>query len=77
MTRKPEHAIVVDNYEEFRDDVGTFAAGKFNFLIVIGRTGVGKTETVREIVGPHLSSREDLQPGAFTANSSCSGMRPS
>ena len=54
MTRKPEHAIVVDNYEEFRDDVGTFAAGKFNFLIVIGRTGVGKTETVREIVGPHL-----------------------
>ena len=51
--KKPDHAIVIDNYAEFRDDIQAFADGKYNFLIVIGRTGVGKTETVQEIVGPH------------------------
>jgi hypothetical protein len=52
--KNPDHAIVIDNYAEFRDDVRAFDHGKYNFLIVIGRTGVGKTETLQEIIGPHL-----------------------
>jgi hypothetical protein len=63
MARKPDHAIVVDNYAEYRDDILAFAEGKYNFLIVIGRTGVGKTESVREIVGDHLVF--DGQPSAW------------
>ena len=50
----PDHAIVVNNYAEFRDDITAFADGKINFLLVIGRTGVGKTETVQEIVGLYI-----------------------
>jgi hypothetical protein len=51
--KKPDHAVVINNYDEFRAEIQTFADGKYNFAIVIGRTGLGKTETVREIVGPH------------------------
>jgi phage N-6-adenine-methyltransferase len=63
MGRKPDHAIIVDNYAEFRDDIKAFAEKKYNFLIVIGRTGVGKTETVKEIVGHHLVF--DGEPSAW------------
>jgi hypothetical protein len=52
--KTPDHAILIDNYAEFRDDVRALADAKYNFLIVIGRTGVGKTEAVREMVGPHV-----------------------
>ena len=47
----PDHAIVVDNYAEFRDDI----RASYRLTIVIGRTGVGKTETVRELIGPHVT----------------------
>jgi hypothetical protein len=63
---KPDHAVVINNYAEFRDDVQAFADGKYNFLIIIGRTGLGKTETVQEIVGPgHLLFESQQSAWAF------------
>jgi hypothetical protein len=61
--KKPDHAITVNSYAEFRDDISAFAARKYNFVIVIGRTGLGKTETVGEIVGDHFVL--DGQPSAW------------
>lgn len=49
-TSRPEHAIVVDNYAELRDDFEAFAEGKYNFLIVIGNNGLGKSETIKELL---------------------------
>jgi hypothetical protein len=39
------HAVTVESYAEFRDDVRAFGNGKYNFLMVIGWAGIGKTET--------------------------------
>lgn len=47
----PAHAITVRTYQEFRDDIQVFAQGRYNFTIVIGATGIAKTETVREMLG--------------------------
>src|SRR4051812_39957645 len=47
---KPAHAVTVRTYNEFRDDVNAFAQGKYNFAIVIGGTGIAKTETVKEML---------------------------
>jgi hypothetical protein len=71
----PHHAIIINNYAEFRDDVRAFADGQYNALIVVGRTGVGKTETVREIVGPHLVF--DGQPTAWQMYQDIYEERPS
>ena len=46
----PEHSITVDTFEDFRRDVGDFARGKYNCLLVIGNNGLGKTQTVKELV---------------------------
>jgi len=54
MRHHPDHGLVIDNYAEFRDDVSAFAKWKINFLLVIGRTGIGKTMTAQEIIGPHV-----------------------
>ena len=48
--RKPEHAIVVTTFKEFRDDIQAFADGKYQFLLVIGNNGLSKTETVSRAV---------------------------
>jgi hypothetical protein len=47
---KPAHAIRIDNYPEFREDIRRFAEGKYNCLIVLGNTGLSKSETVKEMV---------------------------
>lgn len=39
---KPAHSIRIDNFAEFREDVRRFAEGKYNFLIVLGNTGLCK-----------------------------------
>lgn len=61
---KPAHSIRIDNYQEFRDDIRRFAMGKFNALIVLGNTGLSKSETVKEIV-QHYLIYEGGQPTAF------------
>lgn len=48
--KKPEHAIVVTTFDEFRDDIQAFANGKYQFLLVIGNNGLSKTETVSRAV---------------------------
>ena len=47
---KPEHAITVTTFAEFRDDVNAFADGRYNFMIVIGNNGLSKTETLQNAV---------------------------
>jgi hypothetical protein len=53
-TSKPAHSIRIDNYQEFRDDIRRFAEGKYNALIVLGNTGLSKSETVKEMVQHYL-----------------------
>ncbi|WP_254508754.1 hypothetical protein [Anatilimnocola floriformis] len=54
VSEKPKHAVTIHTYKEFREDVRRFADGKFNFLIVIGTAGLGKTETVKEQVEDYV-----------------------
>jgi hypothetical protein len=61
---KPAHSIRIDNYREFRDDVRRFAEGKYNALIVLGNTGLSKSETVKEMV-QHYMIYEGGNPSAF------------
>lgn len=42
---RPTHSCRVETYAEFRDDVAAFASGQYNFLMVLGWAGIGKTET--------------------------------
>ncbi len=52
-TRKsvPKEAVVVATYAEFEQFVEAFAAGHLNLLLVIGRAGVAKSQTIRRAVG--------------------------
>jgi hypothetical protein len=61
---KPAHSIRIDNYQEFREDVRRFADGKYNALIVLGGTGLSKSETVKEMV-QHYLIYEGGNPTAF------------
>src|SRR5580704_10282071 len=72
--RKPDHAICVSSYDELRDDLSAFNERKYNFLIIIGQTGLGKTETVREIVGQHFVF--DGQPSAWQMYQQIYATRP-
>lgn len=50
MKTRPQHAINVDNYAELRDDIAAFAENEYNFMIVIGANGLGKTSLTKEMV---------------------------
>lgn len=63
-TSKPTHSIRIDNYREFREDVRRFAQGDYNALIVLGNTGLSKSETVKEMVQRYLIY-EGGNPTAF------------
>lgn len=47
---KPVHGIPVKTYAEFRRYIQRFAEGKFPFLMIIGSTSIGKTETIKEVI---------------------------
>ena len=61
---KPSHSIRINNYKEYREDIKRFAEGKYNSLIVLGNTGLGKTEAIKEAVKNHLIY-EGGEPSAF------------
>lgn len=61
---KPSHSIRINNYKEYREDIKRFAEGKYNSLIVLGNTGLGKTEAIKEAVKHHLLY-EGGEPSAF------------
>lgn len=50
LSNPPAHAINIDNYAEYRDDIRRFVENKYNFLLVIGATGISKTETLKEMI---------------------------
>lgn len=43
----PSHTITIRTYEKLEQFAQAFAAGHLNFLILIGRAGVGKSQCVR------------------------------
>lgn len=47
----PSSAVLVDTYEAFDRFIGAFVAGHLNLIIVIGRAGVAKSQSVRKAVG--------------------------
>lgn len=49
--KTPEHALTVRTYAEFVSDVQNLAEGKYNFLLVIGNSGLSKTRTVEDVLG--------------------------
>ena len=53
--KKPAHAVTIRNYREFRDDIEKFAEAKYNCLLVIGSSGIGKTSIVGEVLGPRCA----------------------
>jgi hypothetical protein len=48
---RPKHAIVVTSYAELEQFVSAFSAGHLNLLILIGRAGISKSQTIRQAVG--------------------------
>jgi hypothetical protein len=48
----PDHALVVTAYEELRRYAGAFGRGHLNLLILCGAPGLGKSQCVRDAVGP-------------------------
>ena len=48
---KPEGAATLGTYEELTQFVSAFANAHLNLLIVIGRAGIAKSQTVRQSVG--------------------------
>lgn len=53
MTKRksgPAHAIEVTTYEELRTFAAAFSKGTLNLLILIGRAGISKSQTMRSVV---------------------------
>ena len=50
-TTKPEQAFTVTTYEELHRFVTAFAEGHLNLLILIGKAGLAKSQSVRRAVG--------------------------
>ena len=48
---KPAHAITLTTYDELEQFVEAFARGNLNLLIVIGRAGIAKSQTIRQAAG--------------------------
>lgn len=51
MAKLPEHALTVRTYAEFQGDVKKLAEGRYNFLLIIGNSGLSKTRTVEDTLG--------------------------
>ena len=61
----PAHCIEVLTYAEYRDDIRRFADGKYNALLIVGGTGLSKTETLKEMLGGKPLHYEGGEPSAF------------
>lgn len=61
----PAHSITVETYREYRDDIKRFADGKYNFLLVVGGTGLSKTETLKAMIGGNPLHYEGGEPTPF------------
>jgi len=46
MNNMPENAIRLATYAELQEFATAFAESKFNFLVLLGAAGIGKSETV-------------------------------
>ncbi|QDV81274.1 hypothetical protein [Planctomycetes bacterium TBK1r] len=51
---RPKNAVQIDSYEEFETYIQAFAAGHLNLLILVGRAGVAKSQTVRKTLGDNV-----------------------
>lgn len=56
MGTRPEHALTIRTYEEFRSDIVKFAEGKYNFILCIGNSGLAKSETVEKTLGKNAAT---------------------
>jgi hypothetical protein len=65
LTTTPKTALTVTTYAEFKDDIQRFVRGLYNFLIVIGDTGIGKTETIRRALPRGNYGETSGKPSAF------------
>jgi hypothetical protein len=61
----PALSITVSNYAEYRDDIQRFADGKYNFLLIVGGTGLSKTETLKEMIGGDPLHYEGGEPTPY------------
>src|SRR5262245_5992718 len=53
-SKLPYGCITITTYDEFRAQIQAFADNHYPFLIIIGRGGIGKTETTKEVLKDYL-----------------------
>lgn len=46
-SNKPENAVIVSRYDRLSEKIALFAQGKYPFVILVGKSGKGKTEIVK------------------------------
>lgn len=67
MHKMPQHALVVTQYDEFRNLVRAFATGAHDFMTILGSGGIGKSETViRTMQETHGVGKWGLIKGKLT-----------
>ena len=49
--REPDDALLVTTYSQLEDYLAAFAAGHLNLLILVGRHGLAKSRTARQVLG--------------------------
>jgi len=59
--RSPSDAIVLQEYEQLATYLQSFARGDFDLLLIIGRSGTGKSEAVKSTLGLSGSSKRASQ----------------
>ncbi len=63
QTTRPKQSVVVTTYAELEQYVRAFAAGNLNLLILIGRAGLAKSQSVRRSVTWTLCTRTEPRSG--------------
>jgi hypothetical protein len=53
----PDDAIVVTNYHDLERYLGKFAEGSLDLVLLLGKSGIGKTEAVKQALGIDDSGR--------------------
>ena len=53
------HFEIIQTYKEFEDYIRAFATGNFNLLVVIGRPGISKSESIRRAVEVDAGTPKD------------------
>ena len=48
---RPKNSVEITSYEEFETYIRAFASGHLNLVILVGRAGVAKSQTVRKALG--------------------------